>query len=83
MRFDFNEANILNQNLFSSQDTKKTVLARLNDVYSNTPDFILKASVSSLIEKIERLSDEEVKLILYDILKKKFIITSNYKVISK
>ena len=83
MRFDFNEANILNQNLFSSTDNKKVLLDRLQSVYENTQDPILKKSVLSLIRKMESLSDEDIRRILYDILKKQFIVTSNYKVIHK
>lgn len=81
MRFDFNEANILKQNLFSSQDDKNTLLRRLDGLYLHTEDSILKKSLRSLIRKIEELSDEEVRRILYDILQKKFVVTSNYKVI--
>lgn len=83
MRFDFNEANILNQNLFSTSDDKKVLLNRLDNIFQNTEDSILKQSVQVLIKKIEGLSDEEIKQILYDILKKRFIVTSNYKVIHK
>lgn len=81
MRFDFNEANIINQNLFSTSDDKKVLLNRLNNVYQNTSDAVLQQSVLSLTSKIEGLSDEEIKRILYDILKKRFIVTSNYKVV--
>ena len=73
MRFDFNEANILNQNLFSSSDNKKILLNRLDNVFQNTKDPILKQSVLVLINKIECLSDEDVKRILFDIIKKRFI----------
>lgn len=83
MRFDFNEANILNQNLFSSTDNKKILLGRLDNVFQNTKDPILKQSVLVLMGKIECLSDEDVKRILFDIIKKRFIVTSNYKVIHK
>ena len=83
MRFDFNEANILNQNLFSQTDDKKVLLNRLENIYQNTEDQVLKQSIQGLIKKIEGLSDEEIKRILYDILKKRFIVTSNYKVIHK
>lgn len=83
MRFDFNEANILNQNLFSSSDNKQILLNRLQNVYENTEDPVLKKSVLSLIKKAESLSDEDIKRILYDILKKRFIVTSNYKVVHK
>lgn len=83
MRFDFNEANILNQNLFSSTDDKKVLLGRLDNIYQNTNDDVLKQSLQGLIKKIEGLSDEEIKRILFDIIKKRFIVTSNYKVIYK
>lgn len=83
MRFDFNEANILNQNLFATSDDKKVLLSRLDNIYQNTEDEVLKQSVQGLIKKIEGLSDEEIKRILYDILKKRFIVTSNYKVVFK
>lgn len=83
MRFDFNEANILKQNLFSSTDNKKVLLNRLNNVYQNTEDAFLKKSVLVLIKKIEELSDEDIKRLLYDVLRKRFIVTSNYKVICK
>lgn len=81
MRFDFNEANILKQNLFSSQDDKVTLLRRLEGLCLHTEDSILKKSLRSLIRKVEELNDEEVKRILYDILQKKFVVTSNYKAI--
>lgn len=83
MRLDFNEANILYQNLFSSQDDKRTVLDRLANVYQNTEDRLLKTSVNSLCLKLEKLSEMDIKLMFYDIQKKKFIVTSNYKVIQK
>lgn len=83
MRFDFNEANILNQNLFSTADNKAVLLDRLNNLHQNTEDDVLKQSVLGLTKKIEGLSDEEIKRILYDVLKKRLIVTSNYKVIHK
>lgn len=83
MRFDFNEANILKQNLFSAKDDKHVLLHRLNSIYENTEDLLLKKSVRGLIKKIEGLSDDDVKRILYDIIKQRFIVTSNYKVIYK
>lgn len=81
MRFDFNEANILKQNLYAPSDNRKVLLNRLDNVYHNTQDPILKKSVHGLIDKITKLSDGDVKRILYDILKKRFIVSSNYKVI--
>ena len=81
MRFDFNEANILRQNLYSVTDNKKTLVARLDKVWQDTEDSILKQNVQSLLKKIEGLSDEEVKRIYFDIKKERFIVTSNYKVI--
>ena len=83
MRFDFNEANILNQNLYLPTDNKSVLLTRLNNILENTSDNILKTSVLSLIKKVEELSDEDIRKILYDVLKKRFIVTSNYKVIYK
>ena len=83
MRFDFNESNILNQNLFNPTDDKSTLLTRLNNVLRNTEDPLLKKSSLSLIGKIEALSNEDVKLILYDVLKKRFIVSANYKVINR
>ena len=83
MRFDFIEANILNQNLFSSTDNNAVLVGRLQNVYQHTEDPILKKSVISLTQKIESLSDEDIRRILYDISKKRFIVTSNYKVIHK
>ena len=80
MRFDFNEANILNQNLFSSTDNKEVLIDRLQILQKNTEDLILKKSVESLIRKIEGLSNEDVRRILYDVLKKRFIVTANSKV---
>ena len=81
MRFDFNESNILNQNLFAVTDDKNILLSRLAVVLEDTDDLLLRKSVQSLIKKIECLSNEDVKRLLYLILKKKFIVTSNYKVI--
>lgn len=83
MRFDFNEANILNQNLFSTNDNKKVLLNRLDNVYKNTEDPLLKRSVLSLIKKMECLSDEDIKRLLYTIIKKQFSVTSYCKVIHK
>ena len=83
MRFDFNEANILKQNLFSSNDDKKVLLSRLEKLYEHTEDLILKKSVRSLIGKLETLTDEEIRRIRYDIFKDKFVVTSYYKVIYK
>lgn len=83
MRFDFNEANILNQNLFSTNDNKKVLLNRLDNIYKNTEDRLLKRSVLSLIKKIECLSDDDVKRLLYPIIKKQFSVTAYCKVIQK
>lgn len=83
MRFDFNEANILKQNLYSPTDDRKVLLNRLDNVYQNTSDTILRKSIFSLIQKVEGLSDEDIKHIRYDISKNKFIVTSNYKVVYK
>ena len=83
MRFDFIEANILKQNLFSPTDNKSILLGRLNEIFENTEDSLLKNSVSVLIKKVEGLSDEDIKRILFDVLKKRFVVTSNYKVIYK
>ena len=81
MRFDFNEANILKQNLFSANDDKKTLLTRLEKLYENTRDPVLKKSTRALIGKLETLSDEEISRIRYDIFKDRFAVTSYYKVI--
>ena len=83
MRFDFNEANILKQNLYSSMDNKKILLNRLDNVFQNTKDHILKQSIHALIKKIECLSEDDIKRIFFDIKKNQFIVTSNYKVIQK
>lgn len=83
MRFDFNEANILKQNLFSSSDNKKVLLDRLRNICENTSEAFLKKSVLSLIQKIESLEDKEIKRIYYDIIHNRFIVTSNYKVVYK
>ena len=82
MRFDFNEANILKQTLFAPNDNKAVLLTRLDNVLQNTEDTILKQNVQALIKKVEGLSDEDVRRILFDILKKRFIVTSNYKVVN-
>lgn len=83
MRFDFNEANILNQNLFSTNDNKKILLNRLDNVFQNTEDPILKQSVLSLLKKIECLSDEDIKKLLFLIIKKQFSVTAYCKFIHK
>ena len=83
MRFDFNEANILKQNLFSASDNKNILLLRLQNVHLNTKEPFLQKSVLSLIKKVECLDDREVKRIYYDIVKNRFIVTSNYKVVHK
>lgn len=83
MRFDFNEANILNQNLFSTFDNKKNLLSRLDNVLQNTQDPVLKQSTLSLIKKIECLSDDDVKRLLYTIINKRFCVTAYSKIIHK
>lgn len=77
MRFDFNEANILKQNLFSQDDTKEILLYRLSRLSETTEEQILKTSVFSLIEKVERLSPQQIKQIQSDIFNKRLIATSN------
>ena len=77
--FDFNEANILKQNLFAPTDTKEVLLSRLNGLLSNTEDALLKYSTKTLIKKIHALTPEQVSQIYSDIVSKKFAATSSYK----
>ena len=83
MRLDFNEANIIKQNLFSATDNKKVLLDRLDGIYKATEPTHLKVAVALLIKKIEALSDADVKRLWYQINKGKFVITANAKVIQK
>lgn len=83
MRFDFNEANILKQNLYDPRDNRAILLKRLDSVFQNTTDSVLRKSVRGLIKKIEVLSDDDVRLIYKDIVSKKFLVTSYYKVVPK
>ena len=78
MKFDFNESNILNQNLFSQNDTKEILLRRLFCLSETTKDLVLKRSVNTLIKKIETLSQDQVKTILSDVLNKRLVATANY-----
>lgn len=78
MRFDFNETNILRQNLFSNGDTKEILVRRLSNLLETTDDPLLKDSVVSLIGKIETLSEKQIKLIQLDIANNKLIATANY-----
>lgn len=80
MRFDFNEANILQQT-FYDDCSKSVLLNRLDSIARNTNEQFLKRSVFSLIEKIRNLSDWEIRCIRQDISKKRFVVTSNYKVL--
>ena len=77
MKFDFNEANILNQNFYSDKDTKDVLIHRLTGLLESTEDPILRQSVFSLISKIEHLSEPQVKQIQKDIANKKLIATMN------
>ena len=58
MKFDFNEINILKQNLYNSNQTKKSFLEMLQNIYDNTEDILLRDSVVSLMNKIELLPPE-------------------------
>ena len=75
MFFNFNEANILKQNLFSPQDNKQSLLSRLITLENNTSETYLKQSILSLTQKIEALSEQQVIDLRNDILNKNFIIT--------
>lgn len=77
MKFDFNEANILKQNLFLQNDTKKTLIIRLNRLSETTNDPILKNSVLTLIKKVETLTPNQIKQIQLDISNKRLIATAN------
>ena len=75
MFFNFNEANILKQNLFNANDTKRSVLDSLHSLEDNTSDDYLKYSIRTLINKVSALSEQQVASLKDDILNKRFIIT--------
>lgn len=80
MNFDFNETNILKQNLFLQTDTKEILVARLSELLISAQEPVLRHSVNSLISKVNSLTPEQLKKIQQDIADKKIIATLNYKV---
>ena len=78
MKFDFNETNLLKQNLYSQYDTKPILIHRLTNLAGTTEDVVLKSSVASLIKKLERLSEAQIKQLYKDKNEKKLIATANY-----
>lgn len=78
MKFDFNETNLLKQNLFSQYDTKPILIHRLTNLSSSTEDVVLKSSVISLIKKLESLSEAQIKQLYKDKTDKRLIATANY-----
>lgn len=78
MKFDFNEANILKQNLFDENDTKETLIERLTLLLDTTKDDILRRAVCSLIQKTETMTTAQIKQIRQDIIEKRFIATANF-----
>ncbi|MBQ8248155.1 MAG: hypothetical protein IJZ42_13585 [Lachnospiraceae bacterium] len=77
MRFDFNEINILKQNLYNINQKKHGFIEMLQNIYENTEDPLLKDSVQSLIKKVSLLSQEELSSICASILQKKVAATMN------
>ena len=78
MKFDFNETNLLRQNLFSPHDSKTILIHRLTNLTTTTNDLILKDSLFSLIKKLESLSELQIKQLYDDKINKKLIATANY-----
>lgn len=74
MRLDFNETNILVQTLAEMEKSPKTPMTKTKiietlyalGVHTDKKYTILKVTVKSLIEKIEKLSDDDVLQILAD-----------------
>lgn len=77
MRFDFNEVNILKQNLFTAKQGKEDILGLLRAMATRTEDYILKDSISSLTKKIASLSSEEFAALRDDVLNKRLVATMN------
>ena len=75
MRYDFNEINILKQNLYNNKQQKQDFQRMLNNIYENTEDPILRDSLQSLMKKISVLSQSELSLLCDDILQKRLIAT--------
>lgn len=77
MRFDFNEANILKQNLFMAKQSQEDLLGLLRAMAPKTEDYILNDSISSLMKKIASLSSEEFARLREDVLNKRLVATMN------
>ena len=77
MRFDFNEINILKQNLYINKQKKSEFLEMLRIIYENTEDYVLKDSLQSLIKKISALSQNELSALHEDIIQKRLVATMN------
>lgn len=78
--FNFNEANILKQNLFNANDTKEILIKRLTDLFQTTDEPTLRESVYSLIKKVKKMTPEQISGVYKDIQDKKMIATVNYRV---
>lgn len=78
MKFDFNETNLLRQNLFPQHDTKEKLIHRLTNLMATTGDTILQDSVLSLIKKVESLSENQIASIQQDIINNRLTATANF-----
>ena len=75
MRFDFNEVNILKQNLFKVSQSKEDLLELLKLLVQKTEDYILRDSIASLQNKVSSLSLAEFELLREEIISKKVVAT--------
>lgn len=77
MKFDFNEINILMQNLRNINQKKSDFLELLGSLHENTEDALLKDSIQSLMKKVSSLSQQELAELCTSILQKKVVATMN------
>lgn len=75
MRFDFNEVNILKQNLFKASQSKDDLLELLKLLAQKTEDYILGDAIVSLQRKVSSLSLAEFDLMKEEIINKKVVAT--------
>lgn len=76
MKLDFNETNILSQNL--RVQSKDALIGRLTQLIENTEDMALRDAAYSLRDKIFDVPEERLKEVFAEIVNKKIYATQQY-----
>lgn len=76
MKLDFNETNILIQNL--QKPDKEVFLDRLSELIIHTEDLVLRDCASALRDKVFEISDEQLQEVFTDLHEGRLISTKQY-----